>query len=94
VDKLFGPQSLRQYIFFLADAFIPRSVARIPYQLCLEAISLSSPLKISYWCRNSINEGNFVFGLSDLDITAVSPTRFTQTEFNQLFEHTKNIKKI
>lgn len=94
MSKVTNLSLIRQYLFYYADLFIPRSLARIPYLMCMEAMAMQSPLPISYWYRNSIREGNFVFGLSDLDVTAMSTKRLTHDEFNLLYKHMQDIKSI
>jgi hypothetical protein len=83
-----------QNLFYQVDKFLPRSAARLPYQLCLEALALTTPVQLSIWCRNSIYDGNFVFGISDLDVTAISSMRLSEDGYKLVFNHARQIKKI
>jgi hypothetical protein len=62
---------LRDYFFFQADRILPRRLASLPYQHALESLSnsVSRLPGVRLWARNSFKAGNFVFGLSDLDLT-------------------------
>jgi hypothetical protein len=62
---------VRDNFFYSLDLLLPRSVAGYPYRLALNSLkSSASTLKgVELWARNSYKNGNFVFGVSDLDIT-------------------------
>jgi hypothetical protein len=61
------------YSFFsLLDGYLSKRVALLPYQFAFKYLResiLVNQLSADVWVRNSVRQGNFVFGLSDLDIS-------------------------
>jgi hypothetical protein len=63
---------LRDHLFFFLDKILPRPLAVYPYREALGFLHLrflQTGLPVEVWHRNSIYRGNYVFGLSDLDVT-------------------------
>jgi hypothetical protein len=63
--------SIRDHFFYHLDRLLPRKVAVFPYVYALKSLQqalLAFP-DFQIWDRNSIRKGNFVFGVSDLDLT-------------------------
>lgn len=83
---------MKDFIFYHLDPWIPRTLARLPYLLSLEA--LSSFKDIQFWSRNSIFEGNFVFGVSDLDVTAMSEIPLDSKQMNEFYKKYLSVKKV
>jgi hypothetical protein len=65
---------MRKKIFQTIDSCLPRSVARLPYDVALLVIRalLRPGLSCQVWNRNSTRTGSFVMGVSDLDLTIVA----------------------
>ena len=62
---------IKKYLFFYLDKFLPRKIALIPYLVAYKVLkdeTIKNPQN-ECWYRNSCFFGNFVFGLSDIDIT-------------------------
>lgn len=82
--------------FTLLDQCLPRKVARLPYDFAYQQLreaSHHSPHSVKVWTRNSVKQGNFVFGLSDLDISLLSSAE-TAKEFDpilRLLSHQKTL---
>lgn len=88
---------LVSHLFLTLDRLLPRSLAGMPYEYALESIreSIFHELDADCWCRNSYNSGNFVFGLSDLDITIYfSRTKLERSEVRRLKSLLETKKRI
>jgi hypothetical protein len=72
---MINKNSLFYATFTLLDNCLPRSLAIIPYRYCYHQLMQSAqvlPGECEVWVRNSVKQGNYVFGLSDLDLSLCS----------------------
>jgi len=68
---------MRKRFFRLIDSMLPRSVARLPYDLALWVLKgfIGLGMHCFVWNRNSTRSGAFIMGVSDLDITVIGRER-------------------
>jgi hypothetical protein len=88
---------LRDSLFYFVDKILPRKVAVIPYLSALKDFQLNSLnrwIDVSIWCRNSIYRGNYVFGLSDLDLTIYFEKDFHHQTLQEILRYQKHLKKV
>jgi len=87
---------LKDTIFNSIDQIVPRWLAAIPYQLALEglAAAFASDKDVVVWSRNSFKKGNFVFGVSDLDVTIYLTSEFTLKKITKIKEVLKSHKQL
>ena len=66
---------MNKALFYKLDTFMPRWLAIAPYAIALMVVRLllkaSFGLETKVWARNSTRSKTFIFGVSDLDLTAV-----------------------
>lgn len=87
---------LSDRIFYFIDDYLPRNLAAWPYRKALEAIQLQtlSDRGVRVWARNSFRKGNFTFGISDLDLTALVLPGADEGEVSRLVRTLEAQKKI
>ena len=74
---------MKKQIFTIADAMLPRWVAKLPYTFAILALKLIGfGLDCVVWSRNSVRSKTFIFGVSDLDITVISRRNLNVSFFN------------
>jgi hypothetical protein len=89
-------KNIRTALFFYTDLALPRFVASIPYYLALIILKLrlSKIMGVEVWHRNSFKKGNYVFGLSDLDITILVPKIQYKKHSGEILSILKSHKKF
>jgi hypothetical protein len=60
---------MRDLFFYSLDKALPRSLAAVPYSMALKSLQSVLVDKSTVWARNSFKRGNYIFGVSDLDIS-------------------------
>lgn len=84
-------------VFKVIDPFLPRSIAVWPYQesyYYLLSEFQNKQIKSDIWIRNSVRLGNFIFGVSDLDLTVYSAHKITNKEIFKIKTILKEAKNI
>lgn len=86
----------RDILFHFIDGIIPRAVAAIHYKAAYNSlfITFSSHPNIEIWFRNSFEKGNFVFGVSDLDLTILLKKPATKEELTYIRRVLHDHKKL
>lgn len=79
-------KSIQNTFFYTIDLFLPRFIAVIPYNIALRSLILKMAVfnNVQVWDRNSIRRGNFIFGVSDLDITILITGKMYTDEANEI----------
>lgn len=76
---------LRDHFFKKIDSVLPRELAALPYQFALKSLQTDFCTNLiagDVWSRNSFKQGNYVFGVSDLDVTFyLNQKVFTSRDF-------------
>lgn len=89
-------KKFRYYSLFWLDSLLPRFVAAIPYKIAF--IILQKRLKhladVNIWYRNSFKKGNYVFGISDLDITILMSQKNYRESSSEILHILSSHKKI
>lgn len=82
-------------MWFLTDRILPRFLTKIPYDLAAFIINLRirriSNSKV--WYRNSYVTGNYVFGVSDLDIS-IMMDRLNPDQIIKITSELKKLKRV
>jgi hypothetical protein len=78
------------------DHLLPRKIASVPYQLALETLgsAMASIPGVEVWARNSYRKGNFVFSLSDLDVTVFFNGQFSKESMDKTLVILERHKKV
>lgn len=90
-------KNLRDHLFYFADQILPRRLALLPYSMALSSVKENASSNLpgcEVWERNSIKRGNYVFGLSDLDLTFYANINYSREELSQFFSNLNRIKTL
>jgi hypothetical protein len=87
---------LQKSLFFCVDFFLPRTIAAVPYHFAFK--SLKKKFKkfneATLWYRNSFRRGNFVFGVSDLDLSVLMSQKSTGENYHEIKNVLEEHKKL
>ena len=85
-------KTLRDSFFYGVDKLLPMWMRRLPYLAALKntQLDLHGQYGISVWARNTFKSGDFVFGVSDLDLTVVIESKCElKTEWLEILHRNK-----
>ncbi len=89
---------MRHEFFMLLDNYLPRNWASAPYEIAFQSVRrdfILHGLPCQLWTRNSYRHGNFVFGLSDLDLTLyIQRDHITKGEYRVIQAVLHHAKKM